>query len=180
MVMFANEVPGEAQLVVRTNSRTRVLYGVVLTCLVLEAVLVAAVVALTIWSGFGLLLMLVPLFGLQGYFMVLGVREYQGLLGPQLAADHMGVWIRTGAGRHPETVFLPWRAIDSIDVTRKGPVVRIMSSRGEALFGKRKHWRVRTVWRRFGSPFVVDGRRSVERPEQITHRLHQLAQWARG
>jgi hypothetical protein len=77
-------------------------------------------------------------------------------------------------------VFLPWSAIDGIDVTRKGPVVRIMSRQGEGLYTKRKHWRVRSVWRRFGTPFVVDGRRSAEPPDQIAHRLHQLAQWARG
>lgn len=179
MVMFTKEVPGEAQLVVRCNSRTKVLYGVMLTMVALEAVLVAAVVALAVWSEFLLLLALVPLFLFQGYFMVLIVREYQGLLGPQLAADLTGVWVRTGLGRHPETVFLPWPAIDGIDVTRKGPVVRIMSRHGEGLYGKRRHWRVRSVWRRFGSPFVVDGRRSAEPPEQIAHRLHQLAQWAR-
>jgi hypothetical protein len=178
MVTFAQEVPTAAQLVVRSNSRTKVLYVLLVAVVGLEVVLVAAVVALAIWSGVPAFLGLVPLFLFQGYFMTLIVREYQGLLGPQLAADHTGVWIRTGSGRRPEVVFLPWAAVTGIDVS--GPALRVMSGAGERLFGKDRHWRVRSVWKRFGTPFVVDGRRSAEPPEQIAHRLHQLAVWARG
>lgn len=180
MVMFAQEVPAHAQLVVRSNSRTKALYVLMLVSVALEFVFIGGVVALVTLFEIWPLLGLVPLMLFQSYFMVLIVREYQGLLGPQLAADHTGLWIRTGVGRHPEVVFLPWQAIDGVDVTSKGPTVRILSRQGEGLFAKRRHWRVRTVWRRFGSPFVVDGRRSAEPPGHIAHRLHQLAQWARG
>jgi hypothetical protein len=75
-------------------------------------------------------------------------------------------------------VFLPWPAIDGVDATGKGPALRIMSRQGEALFPRRPHWRVRTTRRRFGSAFVVDGKRSVEHPEQLAHRLDQLGRWA--
>jgi hypothetical protein len=109
------------------------------------------------------------------YVMVLPFREYLGLLGPQLAADHTGIWVRTGLGSRPEVVFLPWAAIDGIDVVRQGPVVRIMSRHGETLYQKRRHWRARSTTRRFGTPFVVDGRRSAEPPDVIARRLHQLA-----
>ena len=54
-----------------------------------------------------------------------------------------------------------------------------MSRQGEGLYGRRRRWRVRSVWRRFGTPFIVDGRRSAEPPDQIAHRLWQLAEWAR-
>jgi hypothetical protein len=67
-------------------------------------------------------------------------------------------------------VFLPWPAIDGID-TAKGPVVRIMSRQGEALFPDRPHWRVRSLRRRFGTAFIVDGRRSAEPVDTIVHRL---------
>jgi hypothetical protein len=179
VVTFAPEVPGNAQLVVRTNSGTRVLYGLLLVMVALEAVIIVGALALwVIWTDVWPLLVLVSLLLFQGYFTALILREYQGLLGPQLAADHTGVWVRTGLGTRPEVVFLPWPAIDGIDVSRKGPAVRIMSRQGEGLYGNRGHWRVRSAWKRFGTPFVVDGRRSLEPVEQIAHRLHQLAQWA--
>jgi hypothetical protein len=179
VVMFAREVPGQAQLVVRTNPGTKVLFGFMVFAVVLEVLVFAGLVGLTVWSQSWALLGTAALWLLMAYYLTLGFREYLGLLGPQLAADHSGVWVRTGLGSRPEVVFLPWPAIDGIDVTRKGPTVRIMSRQGEGLVTKRKHWRVRSVWRRFGTPFVVDGRRSAEPPDQIAHRLHQLAQWAR-
>jgi hypothetical protein len=137
---------------------------------VLLVALLAGVPALGFWLGSPVLAVIVAPLLLQLYFTVLIVREYQGLLGPQLAADHTGVWIRTGMGRRPETVFLPWPAIDGID-TAKGPVVRIMSRQGEALFPVRAHWRVRSLRRRFGTAFVVDGKRSAEPVDAIAHRL---------
>lgn len=172
MVSFVAEVPGHAPLVVRTKSGTTALYVVMLTCTALLVVLAVSVPALALWAGTPLLLAVVPPLLLQLYFTALVVREYQGLLGPQLAADHTGVWIRTGLGRRPETVFLPWHAVEGVD-TAKGPVVRIMSRQGEALFPARPHWRVRSLRRRFGTAFVVDGRRSAEPVEQIAHRLAQ-------
>jgi hypothetical protein len=50
-----------------------------------------------------------------------------------------------------------------------------MSSQGETLFPARPHWRVRSLRRRCGTAFVVDGKRSAEPVEQIAHRLHQWA-----
>jgi hypothetical protein len=176
VVSFAKEVPGNAQLVVRSKRGTRVLYVALLSA---GAVLVAAFVAivvLAILGGNPLLFMMVPLFLSQFGLTGLIVREYQGLLGPQLAADHSGVWVRTGLGRRPEVVYLPWQAIDGIDIG-KGPTVRILSRQGEAFY-RRPPWRVRSLRRRFGTAFLVDGRRSAEPPDQIAHRLRQLAQWA--
>lgn len=170
MVTFATEVPGNAPLVVRTKSGTTALYVVMLTCTALLVVITLAAPALALLAGAPLLLMVVPPLLIQLYFTTLIVREYQGLLGPQAAADHTGVWIRTGLGRRPETVFLPWQAIEHID-TAKGPVVRIMSAQGEALFPARPHWRVRSLRRRFGTAFVVDGRRSAEPVDVIAYRL---------
>jgi hypothetical protein len=174
MVSFVTEVPGHAPVVVRTKPGTTALYVVMLACTVLLFVISAAVpvFALLAESPF-LLAILAPLL-VQLYFTVLVVREYQGLLGPQLAADHTGLWVRTGLGRRPEAVFLPWHAVDGVD-TAKGPVVRIMSRQGEALFPARPHWRVRSLRRRFGTAFVVDGKRAAEPVEQIAHRLVSLA-----
>jgi hypothetical protein len=82
-------------------------------------------------------------------------------------------------GRRPETVYLPWAAVECVD-TCKGPVVRILSRVGEGLFDRRPHWRVRSLRRRFGTAFVVDGRRAAEPVDRIAHRLHQTAQAARS
>ncbi|TDV55155.1 PH domain-containing protein [Actinophytocola oryzae] len=179
MVTFAAEVPGDAQLVVRSDGRTRVLYVLLLAAVALELVVVAGVAVLGGLLGAPMLYPLVVPLLLQLLFIVPVVREYQGLLGPQLAADHTGLWVRTGLGRRPEVVHLPWAAVDGIDATRKGPVVRIMSRHGETLVGTRPRARVRSLRRRFGTAFVVDGRRSIEPPDQIVHRLGQLAVWAR-
>jgi hypothetical protein len=171
---FVTEVPAHAPLVVRTKGNTMALYVMLLTCTTLLVALLVAIPLFSWWLGVTLLLMVMPPLALQLYFTLLIVREYQGLLGPQLAADHTGLWIRTGMGRRPETVFLPWQVIDGID-TAKGPVVRIMSRQGEALFPTRPHWRVRSLRRRFGTAFVVDGRRSAEPVEVIAHRVTQWA-----
>jgi hypothetical protein len=175
--MFAT-VPGEAPLVVRSSRSTRVLYGVLLGAALLLVVLAVAVGMLAIWLDAPLMLIVLPPLAVQIGFTTLIVREYQGLLGPQLAADHTGVWVRTGLGRRPEAVHLPWAEIDGIDTVRAGPVVRVLSRHGEALFGRRPHWRVRSLRKRFGTAFVVDGKRSAEHPELIAHRLRQLAGWA--
>lgn len=177
MVTFAREVPDTAPVVVRSNRTTTTLYVLMLVASALLVVLLVGLVALTIWLGSPVMAVAVVPLLLQLFFTTLVVREYQGLLGPQVAADHTGLWIRTGLGSHPETVFLPWRAVDGID-TAKGPVVRVMSRQGEALFPARPNWRVRSLRRRFGTAFVVDGRRSAEPVEQIAHRLHQTGQWA--
>lgn len=175
-VSFAPAVPTEARLVVRSNRRTRVLYVVMLVSVVLLLILVAAVPTLLAWSNVTPLLMLVvfPLM-VQLWFSVLIVREYQGLLGPQLAADRSGLWVRTGLGSRPEVVFLSWQAVEGIDVSPTGPAVRILSRQGDALFAGRGHWRVRSLRKRYGTPFVVDGRRSAEPATAIAGRLHQLA-----
>jgi membrane protein YdbS with pleckstrin-like domain len=175
--MFAAEVPGQAPLVVRTRRSTTVLYVLLLAASALLVVLLAAVPALAWWLDAAALLVVVPPLALQLFLTGPIVREYRGLLGPQLAADHTGVWVRSGLGRRPETVFLPWHAVDGVD-TAKGPVVRIMSRQGEALFPARPHWRVRSLRRRFGTAFVVDGRRSAEPVDLIAHRLHQTGQRA--
>jgi type IV secretory pathway VirB3-like protein len=174
LVSFAAEVPGHAPLVVRTTRATMVLYVTLLAASVLLVALLVAVPALAIRLGSPVLAVIVAPLLLQAYFTVLVVREYQGLLGPQLAADHTGVWIRTGLGRRPETVFLPWHAVDGFD-TAKGPVVRITSRQGEALFPARPHWRVRSLRRRFGTAFVVDGKRAAEPVDVIVHRLAAVA-----
>lgn len=176
MVMFARAVPTNAQLVVRSNRGTKVLFGFVVAGMAVEALIFVGLVALAIstrnWGMFGILAVWLPM----GYFLGLAFREYLALLGPQLAADHTGMWVRTGLGLHPEVVFLPWRAIDGVDLA-SGPVVRIFSRQGEGLYGRRRHWRVRTTWRRYGTPFIVDGRRSAESADVIAHRLRQLAEW---
>ena len=174
MTAFATEVPAHAPLVVRTKGTTTALYVTLLVATTLLVVLLVAIPLFSWWIGSPVLLVVVAPLLLQLYFTALIVREYQGLLGPQLAADHTGLWIRTGMGRRPEAVFLPWPAIDGID-TAKGPVVRIMSRQGEALFPARPHWRVRSLRRRFGTAFVVDGRRSAEPVEAIAHRVRQWA-----
>jgi hypothetical protein len=178
VVTFCASVPGDAPLVVRTNRSTKVLYVVLMVATVLLVVADVALVLLALlWSP--ILFVYVPLVAVQFWFVGRILREYQGLLGPQLAADHTGVWVRTGTGSRPEVVYLPWQAIDGIDAARKGPAVRVMSRQGEALYGTRSHWRVRALRRRFGTSFAVDGKRSVEHPDQIAHRLWQLAEWAR-
>nr|WP_042179024.1 hypothetical protein [Kibdelosporangium sp. MJ126-NF4]CEL13589.1 hypothetical protein [Kibdelosporangium sp. MJ126-NF4]CTQ99275.1 hypothetical protein [Kibdelosporangium sp. MJ126-NF4] len=171
---FAATVPGDAPLVVRCKRGTRVLYVILLCCVAFEIAAMAGLVAVSIWMGAAWFLVLLPFLALQVLLMGVVVREYRGLLGPQLAADHTGVWVRTGLGAKPETVHLPWSAIDGIDALRKGPVVRIMSARGDALYGRRPHWRVRSLRRRFGTPFIVDGRRSVMHPVQIVEWLRQM------
>jgi len=178
MVAFVQAVPENAALVVRTKSSTRVLYVFLLFSVVLQFAVLLGLGFLAGASEQPWLLILVPLYSLQFFFVVPIVREYRALLGPQLAADHTGVWVRTGLGKRPEVVYLPWPAIDGIDTTRKGPTLRILSHQGDALFGDRPHWRVRTTRKRFGSAFVVDGKRSAEHPEQLAHRLFQLGQWA--
>lgn len=178
VVTFAPEVPGNAPLVVHTDRVTRVLFGFLVVAMTLEGLVLAGSVAFTVVTGDWALLAATAAWVAMAYFMTLVFREYLGLLGPQLAADHTGVWVRTGLGPRPEVVFLPWSAVDGIDVSRrKGPVVRIMSRQGEGLY-RRMHWRARSTTKRFGTPFVVDGRRSAEPPDQIAHRLHQLARWA--
>ena len=176
VVMFARAVPTDAPLVVRTNRGTRVLFGFLVVAMALEALVFVGLVALTVWTRTWAMLGIVAVWLPMGYFLVLAFREYLALLGPQLAADHTGMWVRTGIGRHPEVVFLPWRAVDGVDLAR-GPAVRITSRQGEGLYGRRRHWRVRTAWRRFGTPFIVDGRRSAEAADVIAHRLRQLAEW---
>jgi hypothetical protein len=174
---FAPRVPATAAIVVRSKANTTALYAAMLVSAAIVAGLVVAVPLFALWLGATAapLLALVPLLLAQLWFTVVVVREYRGLLGPQLAADRSGVWVRTGQGARPETVFLPWQAIEGIDTTRKGPVVRIMSRQGEQLFGRRPHWRVRSLRRRFGTAFVVDGRRSAEHPDHIAQRLHHAA-----
>jgi hypothetical protein len=174
-VAFAPVVPTRAPLVVWSKPGTRVWYVVLLVCAAVEVLLAVAVVVFVVVLGSWLLLAVVPLLAVQLALVVPVVREYQGLLGPQLAADHTGVWVRTGLGRRPEVVHLPWWAVDGVDATHKGPVVRILSRRGEALYPGRPHWRARSLRRRFGTPFVVDGKRSAEHPEQIAFRLRQTA-----
>lgn len=175
-VSFAPAVPAEAQLVVRSNRRTRVLFGVMLASVVLLLALVVAVPVVLVWATVTPLLglIVVPL-AVQLWFSALIVREYQGLLGPQLAADRSGVWVRTGLGSRPEVVFLAWPAVEGVDVSPAGPAVRILSRQGDALFPARTHWRVRTLRKRYGTPFVVDGRRSAEPATAIAGRLHQIA-----
>lgn len=175
VVSFAPEVPAAAAIVVRSRRSTRVLHAAVLTGAAILTGIFVAVPLVVLWLGsvaVPLLMMEPPLF-LQLLLTVVIVREYRGLLGPQLAADRPGVWVRTGMGARPEAVFLPWQAIEGIDATRKGPAVRIMSRQGEELFPRRPHWRVRSLRRRFGTSFVVDGRRSAEHPDHIARLLHQ-------
>ncbi|TDP94999.1 hypothetical protein EV186_105231 [Labedaea rhizosphaerae] len=167
---FAPAVPPDAPLVARSKGSTRVLAVVMLVAVVLEVVLLAAVGLLVYLSGFPMFLAVLPLLLLQLGLMVVVLREYQGLLGPQLAANASGVWVRTGLGRKPEVVHLPWPAIDAIDVAR-GPALRIMSRQGDALFARRAHWRVRSLRRRFGTPFIVDGRRSATEAHQLAAML---------
>jgi hypothetical protein len=178
---FAPAVPANASVVVRTKASTRVLYVLLLACTMLLVAVLAGLVALGVWLGAAALPLLVvlPLLAVQLGFTVLVVREYRGLLGPQLAADHTGVWVRTGLGARPEVVYLPWAAVEGVD-THKGPVVRIMSRAGEGLFDRRPHWRVRSLRRRFGTAFVVDGRRAAEPVDRIAHRLHQTASSSRS
>lgn len=179
-VSFAQAVPAEARLVVRSNRRTRALFVVMLVSVVFLLALMAVVPLVLVWSTITpmLLLIVLPL-AVQLWFSVLIVREYQGLLGPQLAADRSGVWVRTGLGSKPETVFLAWPAVEGIDVSPSGPAVRILSRQGDALFAGRPHWRVRSLRKRYGTPFVVDGRRSAEPATVIAGRLHQIAIEAR-
>jgi hypothetical protein len=180
-VSFAPVVPAEAQLVVRSNRRTRALYVLMLVSVVLLVVLKVALVTVVGWSGVTPLLMLaVAPLAVQLWVAVLLVREYRGLLGPQLAADRAGVWVRTGLGSRPEVVFLAWPAVEGIDVSPRGPAVRILSRPGDGLFVGRAHWRVRSLRRRYGTPFVVDGRRSAEPAAAIAGRLHQIATEAMG
>jgi hypothetical protein len=173
-VSFAPAVPVDAPVVVRSKRSTRALYVVMLIGVVLGGVVIVALPALAFVIGPAMLplLSVMPLQLIQLWLAVRIAREYQGLLGPQLAAGPAGVWVRTGTGRRPEVVYLPWSAIDGVDAIRKGPIVRIMSRQGEDLFPKRTHWRVRTLRRRFGTSFVVDGRRSAQPPDAIVHRLH--------
>jgi hypothetical protein len=180
-VSFAPAVPAEAQLVVRSNRRTRALYVVMLVSVVLLVVLMAAVPTVVAWSGVTPVLMVaVAPLGVQLWFSVLIVREYQGLLGPQLAADRSGVWVRTGLGSKPEVVFLAWPAVEGIDVSPRGPAIRILSRQGDGLFAGGAHWRARSLRKRYGTPFVVDGRRSAEPAAAIAGRLHQIAREAMG
>ena len=172
MVMFAPGVPDNAPVVVRSNRTTATLYVVMLVACALLVAILVGIPALAIWLGSPVMALVAAPLLLQLFFIGLVIREYQGLLGPQAAADHTGLWIRTGLGRRPEAVYLPWAAVEGID-TAKGPVVRVISRPGEALFPARAHWRVRSLRRRFGTAFVVDGRRSAEPVEQIAHRLGQ-------
>jgi hypothetical protein len=179
VVTFAAAVPEDAPLVVRCKGGTRALYVLLLAAATLQLAVVALIVLLADLLGSqAFFILLVPLLP-QAVFLAAVIREYQGLLGPQLAADHTGIWVRTGLGRRPEAVYLPWTAIDGIDATRKGPVLRIMSRQGETLFTRKAHWRVRSLRRRFGTAFIVDGRRSAEPPDQIAHRLWQWAERSR-
>jgi hypothetical protein len=173
MISFVPEVPGHAPVVIRTNRTTTALYVMLLVAGALLLAILVGLPALAIWLGSPVMALIVAPLLLQLYFTALIIREYRALLGPQAAADHTGLWIRTGLGRRPETVYLPWPAVEGID-TARGPVVRIVSSHGETLFPARPHWRVRSLRRRFGTAFVVDGRRSAEPVEVIAHRL---AQW---
>lgn len=176
---FAPAVPATAPLVVRSRASTRVLYVLLLACTVIVVAAMAGLVTLVVvLAPVALpLLVVLPLLAVQLGFTVLVVREYRALLGPQLAADHTGVWVRTGTGGRPEVGYLPWAAVDGVD-TGKGPVVRILSRQGEDLYGRRPHWRVRTLRRRFGTAFVVDGRRAAEPVDRIAHRLRQAAEAA--
>lgn len=169
-VGFAPAVPQDAPIVVRSTGGTRVLAIVVLIAVVLEIVLLGFLGWLAIAIGLHFMLVLMPLILLQVVLMIVVLREYQGLLGPQLAANADGVWVRTGLGSKPEVVYLPWPAIEAIDVAR-GPALRIMSRHGDALFGRRGHWRVRSLRRRFGTPFIVDGKRSATKPDQLAAQL---------
>lgn len=175
-VSFAPAVPAQAQLVVRSNRRTRALFVVMLVSVVFLLALLVLVPLVLVWSTITpmLLLIVLPL-AVQLGFAVLIVREYQGLLGPQLAADRSGVWVRTGLGSRPEVVFLAWSAVEGIDVSPSGPAVRLLSRQGDALFTGRAHWRVRSLRKRYGTPFVVDGRRSAEPATVIADRLKQVA-----
>ena len=166
---FASAVPADAPLVVRAKRSARVVHVVLLVCVVAQVLVVAALVGLGVWSRYPVVAVPVLLGLFQLWLMVLVVREYRGLLGPQLAADNTGVWVRTGLGSRPEVVYLPWQAIDGVDTTRKA--LRITSREGEALFRGRMHWRVRTVRRRFGTPFVVGGRMLAVRPNDLLARL---------
>lgn len=158
----------------RTKRSTKVLYVVLVTCMAVEMVLAGVVVALTVAAQQSLFLIVVAPMAVQVGFTLLVMREYQGLLGPQLAADHTGIWVRTGMGSRPETVFLPWSDVDGVDATRKGPVLRIMSRSGDALYGRRPHWRARYARRRFGTPFIVDGRRSAVHPADLAAHLNAI------
>lgn len=173
MVMFSPRVPGDAPVVVRSKRTTTALYVMLLVAAALLVAILVGIPALAIWFGAPVMALVAAPLLLQLFFTGLIIREYQGLLGPQAAADHTGLWIRTGLGRRPEAVYLPWPAVEGID-TAKGPVVRVISRPGEALFPARPHWRVRSLRRRFGTAFVVDGRRSAEPVEVIANRL---AQW---
>jgi hypothetical protein len=170
-VSFAPAVPADKPLVVGTKPSTKALYAMMLVCVALEVALAAGIVGLAIWLEEPAFLAFLPLLALQVWLMLRIIREYQGLLGPQLAADHTGVWVRTGLGSRPETVFLPWPAVDGIDATRKGPVLRIMSRAGDALLPSRPHWRARSLRRRFDTPFIVDGRRSAVHPTELATHL---------
>jgi hypothetical protein len=133
-VSFAPAVPVDKPLVVGTKPSTKPLYALLLVCVVLEVALAAAVLGVALWREMPLLLAALPFLALQVWMMARIISEYQGLLGPQLAADHTGIWVRTGLGSRPETVYLPWPAVDGIDAMPKGPVLRIMSRAGDALF----------------------------------------------
>lgn len=178
MVSFAVEVPRDAMLVVYSDRATKALYGLMMFAAVLQFLVLCAIAFLAGALELPLLLLLLPVYSINFVFTWPVLREYRALLGPQLAADHTGVWVRTGLGRRPEVVYLPWPVIDGIEATGKGPALRITSRQGEALFEGRAHWRVRTMRRRFGSAFVVDGKRSREHPEKLAHRLWQLGAWA--
>jgi hypothetical protein len=89
VVTFCASVPGDAPLVVRTNRSTKVLYVVLMVATVLLVVADVALVLLALlWSP--ILFVYVPLVAVQFWFVGRILREYQGLLGPQLAADHTG------------------------------------------------------------------------------------------
>lgn len=178
MVTFAREVPLNAQLVVYSDRRTRMLFGFMVFGAALLAIHFVGLIVIGVLNWDPAAISYFASWLLFAFFLALPFRECLGLLGPQLAADHTGIWVRTGLGPRPEVVFLPWFAIDGIDAVRNGPAVRIMSRQGEALYGRRRHWRARWTTLRYGTPFVVNGRRSAEPPDVIAHRLHQLGQWA--
>lgn len=169
-VAFAPAVPQNAPLVVRCTGGTRVLAIVMFVAVGVEVLLMGALAWLASVSGIGMFYALIPLLLIQVGLMVMVLREYQGLLGPQLAADPSGVWVRTGLGSKPEVVYLPWHSIDLIDVA-KGPALRILSRQGEALYAKRTHWRVRSLRKRYGTAFIVDGRRAAVKPPQLAAML---------
>lgn len=186
-VDMVDAMPRQAVLMVnplRAAAARRTLFPAI-PCVLLATMLVLS--GFTMMSNLGLPGLLLCVIGLGGYAIAaLGVLAWRGetMLGPSLAADEDGVWVRLGGMLRPKIAYLPWSEVSAVRCdTWAAPTGRTIpfvcfDADDAAETALRDPGLVKTTRKAvelFGTPFVVSDRNKDVSMADLVERIKPLA-----